>query len=374
MKLTMHQIHSRRKSMRITATAGLLAGIAMMWSASPASAGLTTFAEYSGDVGVSVNAGGSVLPTLPNGLTADIPVGSVVVNAFLYTSTFDITVPTGSIFPTGDAGGTFAGNAVSYTALTPNPSSALPLQAGVADVTAIVQGIVGPVAAGGVYNFGVTETNTAEQDGEVLVVVYSNTAITSTKTIGILDGAASSAGDSASITFAAPPSNAEPNYLSIGDGFSFDQDGVTSQFSTIDVDGGLLTAAAGNCDESQDGGTPPNATTCANGDLITAGTLGLNADGSLDTGYSNPITPIGETDTSIDHELYNISPLINPLAGDTITTMTSNTSLDDNVFLEVYDVNGQAVITSGTPEPSTIGFAMIGLLFGFVLFRKLQRT
>jgi hypothetical protein len=267
--------------------------------------------------------------------------------------------------------------------LIPNSSSDLPLQAGVADVTSIVQGVVNPsgvVATGGVYNFAVTETNTGEQDGEVLVAVYSNPSIP-TSSVGVLDGAASSAGDSSAINFAANPAGSTV-LLSVGDGFSYDLDGG-GQSSTITVDGSTLTTAAGNCDESQDGGTPPNATGCANGDLITAGTLGLNADGSVDTSYSNPFTTVGDADTSTDHELYNISSLIDPTAGNTITTTTMNSSLDDNIFLEVYDVNGLAgfnapppppsTSTSGTPDPATFVLAGLGLS-GIGLFRRSRRA
>ncbi len=366
--------------MKFKLTCQLLAAAALALSPSMASATLTTFAAFSGDVDVSVNAGGSTAATLPNGLTASVPTGSSVVAAYLYTSTYDETFTTGVTIPSAQAGGTFAGNTVSYTALIPNASSDIPLQAGVADVTSIVQGIVNPkgvLATGGTYNFAVTETNTGEQDGEVLVVVYSNPSLP-TSSVGVLDGAASSTGDSASINFASDPAG-DTVYLSVGDGFSYDLGGVTDQFSTIKVDGSLLTGAAGNCDESQDGGTPPNATSCANGDLITAGTLGFNADGSLNTTYSNPVTAIGDTNIATDHELYNISPLINVADGDTITTTTQNTSLDDNIFLEVYDVNGLAGFNapppppSGTPEPGTIGLGMIALA-GFALLRKVRHV
>ena len=369
------------KTIRMRTAIGLSAAAIMM--ASTASATLTTFQTYSGDVGVSIDGGGSTLPTLPNGLTADVPAGSTVVAAYLYTSTYDLTLgAAGSLVPNATAGGTLNGNNITYTALPANASADLPLQAARADVTSIVQAEVNPsgnAAVGGVYNFGVTETNTAEQDGEVLVVVYSNPSLPTTS-IGILDGAASSAGDTSSINFASNPAGSTV-LMSVGDGFSYDLGGVTDQYSTINVDGSLLTAAAGNCDDSQDGGTVPNATSCANGDLITAGILGLNADGSVDTSYSNPFTPIGDTDTSTDHELYNISSLINPADGDTITLTTQNTSLDDNIFLETFDVAGLAGFnapppppTSGTPEPGTLTLLGIAGAAGLCLFRKLRNS
>src|SRR5271170_3035085 len=237
----------------LNAALGLLAGgFLLLGHSSTAFATLTTFQSFSGNVGISVDGGGSTLPTLPNGLTAEVPTGSTVIAAYLYTSTYDTF---------SGAGGTLNGTSVTYTPLPANASSDVPLQAGRATVTSIVAAEVNPSgnpAVGGVYNFGVTETATATQDGEVLVVVYSNPSLP-TNSIGILDGAASSAGDTSSINFASNPSG-DTVLMSVGDGFSYDLGGVTNQFSTIDVDGSLLTAAAGNCDDSQDGGTVPNAT------------------------------------------------------------------------------------------------------------------
>jgi hypothetical protein len=334
--------------------------------ATPAFATLTTTYSVSGNVGISVDAGGSTAATLPNGLTAEIPAGSTVIQAFLYTSTYDIgPVAVGSTL----ASGTFGGTAVNFSALIPNASACCGLQAGVTDVTSIVQAKVGSVAAGGVYNFAMTESNTALQDGEVLDVIYSNPTLP-TASIGILSGAAVTSGDTSAINFASNPSGSTV-YMSIGDGFSFDQPtpltGPGGQESTITVDGSTLTSVAGNCDESQDGGTPPNSTTCGNGDLIAGGVLGLNADGSVNSAYSNPFTPVGDTNISTDHELYNISSLINPAAGNTIGLTTFNTSNDDNIFTEAFYVNGLAGFNAppppptGTPEPGTLSLLSLGV-------------
>jgi len=335
-----------------------------MGLATPAFATLTTTYSVSGNVGISVNGGGSSAATLPNGLTAEIPAGSTVIQAFLYTSTFDIgPVAGGSTI----ASGTFGGTAVNFSALIPNASACCGLQAGVTDVTSIVQAKVGSVAAGGVYNFAMTESNTGLQDGEVLDVIYSNPTLP-TASIGILSGAAVTSGDTSSINFASNPSGSTV-YMSIGDGFSYDpgETGVGGQESTITVDGSLLTSAAGNCDLNQDTGPYLSPTACANGNLITAGVLGLNGDGSVNSAYSNPFTTIGDTNVATDHELYNISTLINPAAGNTISLTTFNTSNDDNIFTEAFYVNGLAGFNAppppptGTPEPGTLSLLSLGV-------------
>ena len=371
-------------NLRIKASSIFLGSCMVMGLASNAFASLTTFQAYSGNVGVSVNGGGSILDSLPNGLTAEVPAGSQVIAAYLYTSTYGTVGATaGNPAPSSYAGGSFNGNTVTYTALPPNTDSTY-LQAGRADVTSIVQSVINPgsaAATGGVYNFAVTESNTNNQDGEILVAVYTNPSLPTTS-IGILDGGSASGGDTSSINFASNPSGSQL-LMSVGDGFSYDLGGVTNQFSTITVDGSLLTAAAGNCDDSQDGGTPPNATACFNGDLITAGNIGLNSDGSVNTSYSNPFTTVGETNVANDHELYNISSLIDPAAGNTITLNTANSSFNDNIFLEVFDASGLAGFnapppppsgpptTSPIPEPGTLSLLSIGASgLGMILRRR----
>ena len=362
---------------KLTAVMPVLGGLLCFGHSPIASATLTTFQSYSGHVGLSVNGGGSTASTLPNGLTTEIPAGSTVIAAYLYTSTYNgIGAAAGSPAPSSSAGGTFGGSAVTYTALIPNASDT-GLQAGRTDVTSIVQSVVNPGgvgATGGVYNFGVTESNTGNQDGEVLIAVYTNPSLPSAS-VGILDGSASSAGDSSAINFSGSPAGLT-TLLSIGDGFSYDLGGAqNTQASTIKVDGSLLTSAAGNCDLSQDGGTPPNATSCSNGDLITAGVLGLNADGTVNTAYSNPFTAIGETNTNLDHELYNISSLVGPSYGNTISLSTFNSSNDDNIFEETFYVNGLAGFNAPppgpTPEPATL--SLLGLGAGAGLLGKMRR-
>jgi hypothetical protein len=239
-------------------------------------------------------------------------------------------------------GGTFGGSDVNYsTEVGVNSSAGGNLQAYRGDVTSTVAAAVdgGP---GGSYNFSVSETDTTEQDGEALVVVYTLPSI-ATNTVAILNGAASSAGDVSHVNFAQPLDPSAPGFfahMAIGDGFS-----CCSQESTITVNGQDMTTVAGNNDSSVDA-------SAADGNLITMGNIAGPYTGGI------PGSP--QADYSADHEAYDLVPFLSN--GDTtITIDTINASLDDNIFVQVFDVSGIASVTPGTPEPSTWVMMLIGL-------------
>jgi hypothetical protein len=297
-----------------------------------ASAADTVFKQYVGDFGVSTAGWGS-FDTSSGTISAMVPVGSTVTAAYLYSSTYSFGAP---IVP----GGTLGGVPVNYgTALGINTSACCNLQAWRADVTSIVAPVIngGP---GGTYNFGVSETNTANQDGEALVVVYTN-PLQSTQTVAILNGFASSAGDTSSVTFGTPLDPTAPGFfahMAIGDGFS-----CCNQRSTITVNGNEMTTAAGNNDSSVDA-------VLHNGNLITVG--------NINGPYTGGTPGLPQTDYNADHEAYDLAPFIH-IGDTTIHIDTINASRDDNIFLQVYDVSGIGHVTT-TPEPSTWAMMIIG--------------
>jgi hypothetical protein len=310
--------------MKLLKKCALLGAAAALFGLSPAHASLVPFQSYTGQVAYSADGFGS---TSQSGMiSASVPAGATVLAAYLYTSTFFNPTLAG-------IGATLDGNAVAFSALPQNATACCTLRAARADVTAIIKPLIdgGP---GGIYNFAITEAD-GSQDGEALVVVYSHPAL-GISSVGLLDGFASSAGDSVMVNFAAPLDPMAPGFhaeMALGIGFS-----CCSQASTVSVNGNLITENAGNNDDG-DGAI-------SNGQLFTMG------------GFDDPFSTLLPTYDD-DHERYDLAPYIT--LGDTsLTVKTANASFDDNIFLTVLQVTGEA--TFNVPEPGSLSLAALGLL------------
>jgi hypothetical protein len=287
---------------------------------------------------------------------ADVPVGSTIVKAYLYSSIYDFNTgnPSATV-PDVTLGGTEYSGA-SWTQL-PADSSVDVLDAYRADVTAQMQAAIGGGSASE-FNFSVTEnTNNSGTDGEVLAIIYSNPADAAV-TISFLDGSLSSTGATTTIHYASPLSGVgSPGFyeqMSLGDGFSF-QDNGDQQYSQVDVNGRRLTTSAGGDDDDVGGGADGSGT---NGDLITVGGIGDST--------SNPDDPNATPTTNrSDDELYdlgqgdlaNSTPFVSN--GDTTTVInTVNPSNNDNIFFLGLNITAQATITSGMPDAASTAALM----------------
>lgn len=306
----------------------------LLLAAGAAQAALIPFQTFVGNYGVSTDGWGSLSQS--GTISALVPNGATVVGAYLYSSTFFNPSLAG-------VGGTLAGETINYdTNLGTIPAPACcDLTAVRADVTNIIKPLVdgGP---GGVYNFDITETSEF-QDGSALVVVYSDPTL-GVSTVGILDGYARVDGDTTSLNFADPLDPTAPGFFAhmmLGIGFS-----CCGQTNTVEVNGTLITQNAGNNNDSTD-------PSLGDGNLITVG--------SFDDPFS-PLMPGYEEDT----ERYSLVDYLS--TGDTsITIETTNATNNDNIFLAVFHVSGEAGVNEpppgvSIPEPATLSLFVLALM------------
>lgn len=332
-------------------------------------ASLSASYQFNGKGNWSIDAVGS--NSSPVGIIeAEVPVGSKIEKAFLYSSrTF--SNDGGGSAPIVAFDGTTYGSSL-WTPLGVNETQfgGFSLEAFRIDVTPQVSAKIGG-GSGSRFQFSVDrEDPTTSTDGEVLVVIYSNPGEVE-RTIGLLDGFSSSQGDSTSINFSEPLAGVgDPGFealISLGIGFSFQP---ASQFSIVDGNGRRLTSSAGGQDDGE----------AVDGGLITAG--------GLDDNPANPdptANPQFANDPRTDDELYDLGQgnVVDPtpfLSNGLLSYKfdTVNPSNDDNIFFLGVNVTARAGINEPpppvVPETSTVvsGLAMAGLA-GLAIRRRLRK-
>ncbi len=319
---------------------GLVLTLAGAIGAGPASASLSEFQSFIGNVGYSSDGFGSLSQN--GAISANVPAGSTVLAAYMYTSIFSNSSGAG-------VGGTLNGTTISYGPAVAQTPSCCGLSMRRADVTSIVKPVIDG-GAGGIYNFNVTETSST-QDGEALVVVYDNPSLPDA-TFAIADGFSLTSADSFAINFADPLDPTAPGFFAemfLGIGFS-----CCSQSSSVTVNGTLITQNAGNYDDGDQQ---------SNGALITVG------------GFDDPFSSLLPSYTD-DHERYDLVDYI--LNGDTsIQIDTQNPSGDDNIFLAGFYVLGEAGFnapppSASIPEPGSLLLMTLGM-FGATAVRRRRK-
>ncbi|MEN8180128.1 MAG: DUF3344 domain-containing protein [Pseudomonadota bacterium] len=294
-----------------------------------AHASLTTFQTFVGNYGVSSDGWGG---TDQNGtLSANIPAGATIVGAYLYSAMYSTPATQGDV--------TFNGTLINNwdQSVTNNIEPSYPdyFRTGREDVTSIVQ--AGYDGLGGTYNYSVTEHD-SRIDGESLIVVYELASL-DVSTVAILDGGAALGGDTTQVNFADPLDTSDPAFFAemrLGISFS-----CCSQASNVTVNGSTLTNNAGSNDDGE---------LVANGSLLT---MGGDNDDLLNTNTYDG-----------DDERYDLTPFVSN--GDTsINIFTNNPSNDDNIFVALFHVKGEAGFNEpppNVPEPAALSLMAGGLL------------
>lgn len=299
----------------------------------PVRADLKPVVQMTGRVTLSVdaegnnNAGGGQL-------RVNKPVGSTVQAAYLMAATHSVNQR--SVLNNGDI--RLAGVPVNWnrTEFNNAGNDLTFFHNAFADVTSIVRPIL-DAASPGITLLTVTETNTIDVDGTILVVVFDDPSLTSNRSIILLFGGQNTSGDQWSVRLAAPVPN-DPNFSAImGLGISFgcqpDFQCASLQQSYIDVNDFRLTTSAGGQDDGAS----------FNGALITVGGIGDS--------ITNPPPFVSNTGFRTDDELYDLRPFLR--VGDTsIRVNTLNPSDDDNILFAYFEFSNPAGILPFVTPPS----------------------
>ena len=205
-----------------------------------------------------------------------------------------------------------------------------------ADVTSLVRNKLDTAPAGQI-DFTIGEVNTSLIDGEILAVIFDDPNQNSNNTIALLFGAQNVVGDTFALALAEPLDTSDPRLaldMSLGISFGYQP---SSQYSTVSVNGQLVTSSAGGQDDGA----------AANGALLTVGGIGDS--------NANPASPSAPpTDMRSDDELYSLLPFVHN--GDqAITIFTRNPSSDDNIFFAAFCLSSTTAVVGegivlGPPE------------------------
>lgn len=286
-------------------------------------AGLGVIVDERGRITQSIDGAGTLGASAV--LTVRKPAGARVLRAILLTASTGFSGP-------AQGGVSVNGTSVALEHETP---SAIASSNYWNDVTALLKPSLDAAPAGDTA-VSIAEDVPSSIDGTVLVVIFSDPAQTSDRSITLLFGATQTVGDrfqlqlSRAIDPAAPDSILE---MSIGSSFSY-QAQSTQQYSQLDVNGQRLSTSAGGED---DGASD-------NGALITVG--------GVDDTVANPSPEALPSDARSDDELYNLLPFVSSGAT-SVDVSTLNPSGDDNIFFAAFTTNPPVtrIITPNPPDP-----------------------
>jgi hypothetical protein len=271
---------------------------------------------YSAD-GVGISPSGTLL--------AEIPPGSTVEQAYLYSSTWGTSAASVVV--------NFDGTQYSLSEMTQSTyNGCCNLKAFKHTSPELVNQVKVKVGSGSVtpFSFPITEVSpsTGNIDGVGLVVIFSNPTLPENSII-MVDGGLPVTSEKTIIGLGQPLDKTVDGFdatLSLGIGFSFPgADGTcgSGQVSRVDINGQRLTSCAGGADDGFN----------SNGGLFTIGGVGDDT--------NNPPNPNGPG--GLDDELYSISDLLNQ--GDTtIEIDTENFSSNDIIFLAIVQITARASV------------------------------
>lgn len=280
-------------------------------------------------------------------IQANIPTGSTIQRAYLYAASiwdmsqvYDVIFH-GTTLPVSSA-----------TILSPNQNLATTARW---DVTSIIASSSSPT---GIFPTDFSIVEDGDNDGEVLVVAYSNPS-TQGLTSVILDGELNPKGDTVKFDFPAPYAGGA-FLVSLASSYSRQPSGQATEIdvTTNSTNNRRLTSSAGGQDDGE----------ADNGALITVGGIGDSPDNPdpcalpsqgprIDDEYYN--LALGNSSSSSSCSAASTIPFILP--GNTFVEFkTVNPSDDDNVF-GMFITSKFGTSPSPVPEPSmTLGIFGIG--------------